>query len=185
MQLLSDSGCKKCALRIERDCHCMTTTALKMYLGHPHYCNHVFRSEGPPVHIQFITDLCSCKSIYTKHEHVISTSQCIVYVAILLHELCRFVSLQKAEPSQAQVGMWYIISTYIPSPPLFVYWNSISVKLNSNNSLTFHLGVCRLWFDFSEKKHQHDPDGDSGMGPSIFTDTKSSIFSEVSCHLHH
>ena len=40
-------------------------------------------------------------------------------------------------------------------------------------------------FHFTEKKHQHDPDDDSGMGPSIFTDTKSSIFSEVSYHLHH
>ena len=28
---------KKCALRIGQDYHCMTTTALKVYLGHPHY----------------------------------------------------------------------------------------------------------------------------------------------------
>ena len=29
------------------------------------------------------------------------------------------------------------------------------------------------------KKHHHDHDEDSGMGPSIFTDTKSTTFSEV------
>ena len=33
---------------------------------------------------------------------------------------------------------------------------------------------------FTEKKHQHDPDDDSGMGSSTFTDTKSTTFSEVS-----
>jgi len=31
----------------------------------------------------------------------------------------------------------------------------------------------------TEKKHHHDHDEDSGMGPSIFTDTKSTMFSEV------
>ena len=39
---------------------------------------------------------------------------------------------------------------------------------------------------FTEKKHQHDDDDDddSDMGPSIFTDTKSTIFSEVTtCYL--
>ena len=33
---------------------------------------------------------------------------------------------------------------------------------------------------FTEKRPHHDPDGDSGMGPSTFTDTKSTTFSEVS-----
>lgn len=33
---------------------------------------------------------------------------------------------------------------------------------------------------FTENKHQHDDD-DSGMGPSTFTDTKSTNFSEVYC----
>ena len=32
---------------------------------------------------------------------------------------------------------------------------------------------------FTGKKHQHDLDDDSAMGPSIFTDTKSTTFSEV------
>ena len=35
-------------------------------------------------------------------------------------------------------------------------------------------------FHFTEKKYQHHPDDDSGVGPSIFTDTKSTTFSEVS-----
>ena len=33
---------------------------------------------------------------------------------------------------------------------------------------------------FTEKKHQHDPDEDFGMGPSKFTYAKSTTFSEVS-----
>ena len=36
---------------------------------------------------------------------------------------------------------------------------------------------------FTDKKHHHDTDDDSGMGPSIFTDTKSTTFSEVSYYL--
>ena len=40
--------------------------------------------------------------------------------------------------------------------------------------------VSFMVFHFTEKKHHHDPDDDSGMGPSIFTDTKSTTFSEVS-----
>ena len=34
-------------------------------------------------------------------------------------------------------------------------------------------------FHFTEKKHKHDPDNDSDMGSSMFTDTKSTTFSEV------
>ena len=33
---------------------------------------------------------------------------------------------------------------------------------------------------FTEKEHQHDPDEDFGMGPSKFSDAKSTTFSEVS-----
>ena len=33
-------------------------------------------------------------------------------------------------------------------------------------------------FFFTVKKHQHDTDDDSGMGPSISTDTKSTTFSK-------
>ena len=36
---------------------------------------------------------------------------------------------------------------------------------------------------FTEKKHKHDPDVDSGMGPSMKSDEKSTTFSEVSYHL--
>ena len=34
-------------------------------------------------------------------------------------------------------------------------------------------------FHFTEKKHMHDPDDDSGMGPSMKSDGKSTTFSEV------
>ena len=51
------------------------------------------------------------------------------------------------------------------------------------------VGFCYLTFLFSimfchftDVKHQHDPDDDSGVGPSISTDTKT-IFSEVSFYL--
>ena len=37
-------------------------------------------------------------------------------------------------------------------------------------------------FHFTEEKHQHH-DHDSGMGPSTFTDTKTTIISEVSYYL--
>jgi len=50
------------------------------------------------------------------------------------------------------------------------------------------LELAFLFDYFTEKKHQDDPDDDSGMGTSIFTDTKSTIFSEVSyyqkLHVH-
>ena len=36
-----------------------------------------------------------------------------------------------------------------------------------------------LFCHFTGTKHKHDDDDDSDMGPSIFTDTKSTIFSEV------
>ena len=36
-----------------------------------------------------------------------------------------------------------------------------------------------MFIYFIEKKHRYDPDDDSGIGPSIFTDTKSSTYSEV------
>ena len=90
---------------------------------HDNYCTqsvlgsspllHVYPSEGHPVHIQFITVICAAISLYsyTKRECVISTLQ---YIVFLLHELCPFVSVQKDEPSQAQVGMW----VYIPRPHL-------------------------------------------------------------------
>ena len=44
------------------------------------------------------------------------------------------------------------------------------------------LSLCLLWMVcyFTENKHQHHDD-DSGMGPSTFTDTKSTNFSEVNC----
>ena len=45
-----------------------------------------------------------------------------------------------------------------------------------HNSLAFCLFVIYC----TEKEHQHDPDDDSGVGPSISTDTKSTTFSEVS-----
>ena len=34
-------------------------------------------------------------------------------------------------------------------------------------------------FPFTEMKHHHDRDDDSGMGSSIFTDTRSSIFTDA------
>ena len=42
-----------------------------------------------------------------------------------------------------------------------------------------------LGLPFTEKKHQRDPDDDSGMGPSTFTDTKSTNFSDVRYYLIH
>ena len=50
---------------------------------------------------------------------------------------------------------------------------------------TFLTSLCKNIFKiitchFTERKHQHDPDEDFGMGPSKFTDAKSSTFSEVS-----
>ena len=38
--------------------------------------------------------------------------------------------------------------------------------------------LCMVCY-FTESKHEHDDD--SGMGPSTFTDTKSTNFSEVNC----
>ena len=37
---------------------------------------------------------------------------------------------------------------------------------------------------FTVKKCQHDPDDDSGMDPSTFSDAESTTFSEVSYYLH-
>ena len=36
---------------------------------------------------------------------------------------------------------------------------------------------------FTEMKHQHDHDEDSAIGSSLFTDTISTTFFEVKCHL--
>ena len=36
-----------------------------------------------------------------------------------------------------------------------------------------------MFCHFTEKKHQHDPDEDFGMGPNKFTDAKRTIISEV------
>ena len=36
---------------------------------------------------------------------------------------------------------------------------------------------------FTDKKHQDNTDDDSGMGPSMFTDTASATFSEVCDYL--
>ena len=70
-------------------------------------------------------------------------------------------------------GVSYILfflteSWTIPSWSWYVYSHS-SLSHSSANSA----------FCFTEKKYQYDPDDDSGMGPSIFTDTKSTTFSEV------
>ena len=43
--------------------------------------------------------------------------------------------------------------------------------------LTFSLLII------TEIKHQHDPDDDSGIGPSTFTDAMSTTFSEVSHYI--
>ena len=43
-----------------------------------------------------------------------------------------------------------------------------------------HIVLSLCHSHFTGKKHQHDPDDDSGMGPSMFTDTKSTTLSEVS-----
>ena len=43
--------------------------------------------------------------------------------------------------------------------------------------------VSIMVYHFTEKKHKHDPDDDSGMGPSMKTNGKSTTFSEVSYHL--
>ena len=40
-----------------------------------------------------------------------------------------------------------------------------------------------IFVPFTEKKPQRDHDEDSGMGPSLFTDTLSTTFSEVKYHL--
>ena len=42
-----------------------------------------------------------------------------------------------------------------------------------------------MFCHFADTNHQHDPDDDSALGPSISTDTKSTIFSEVSFYLPH
>ena len=41
-----------------------------------------------------------------------------------------------------------------------------------------------MGFHFTVEKHQRDPDDDSGMDPSTFTNAESATFSEVSYHLH-
>ena len=53
------------------------------------------------------------------------------------------------------------------------FWSPSYMKIASQSAFLFvnH---------FTEDKHHHDPDGDSGLGPSTFTDTKSTTFSEVS-----
>ena len=64
--------------------------------------------------------------------------------------------------------------------------------LQKDDSSQVGVGMCKtvycmhchlhqsLFCHFTETKHQHDDDDDdSDMGPSIFTDTKSTIFSEV------
>ena len=66
-----------------------------------------------------------------------------------------FCLLQNEEPSQAGIGMC------IPS---FIF---------CKNGLT--LGLY-----FTEGKHQQDPDDDSGVGPSVSTDRKSTTSFEVS-----
>ena len=43
-----------------------------------------------------------------------------------------------------------------------------------------HIDISQF-FHFTVKKHQRDDD-DSGMGPTIFTDTKSTTYSEVITH---
>ena len=49
------------------------------------------------------------------------------------------------------------------------------------NNLIYHLFFL---VHFTVNKHQYDPDDDSGIGPSTFTDTKSTTFSEVSCYYY-
>ena len=89
--------------------------------------------------------------------------------AVVLENVCTgtsgvsyiLFSIQKAEQFQAEVGMF--IHTVV------------------------HLIICKSSvnpaFCFTEKRPHHDPDDDSGMGPSTFTDTKSTTFSEV-CYSH-
>ena len=47
----------------------------------------------------------------------------------------------------------------------------------------FFLPLLIVACHFIEKKHQHDPDEDFGMGPSTFSEAKSTIFREVSYYL--
>ena len=79
-------------------------------------------------------------------------------------------SIQKDEPSQAGIGMTVQFRLYIYSYCL----QKMSYILPSILSL--------MVFCFTEKKHKRDPDGDSDFG--IFTDTKSTTFSEVNCYHH-
>ena len=56
---------------------------------------------------------------------------------------------------------------------------SISYHMHYILSFPFSTMVCH----FTDIKYHQDPDDDSGVGPSISTDTKSTVFSEVSCYL--
>ena len=73
-------------------------------------------------------------------------------------ELLCIVSIQRAKPPQPGVGV------------------GMCVIGSLMHGFMFYLVFCL----FTENKHHHDHDHDSGMGPSIFTDTKSTTFSEVS-----
>ena len=72
-----------------------------------------------------------------------------------------FVSLQKDDPSE--VGM--------------------SLAHSSCLNIIIMYIICINLIHFTVKKHQHDTDDDSGIGPSTFTDTKSTTLSEVSGYL--
>ena len=72
-----------------------------------------------------------------------------------------FVFLQKEDPSE--VGMSLAHSSCL-------------------NVIIMYI-ICINLIHFTVKKHQHDPDDDSGIGPSTFTDTKSTTLSEVSGYL--
>ena len=93
--------------------------------------------------------------------------------------------LQKDDPTQAGVGMCILFTIvyimYLNTCMFFFY----SYVLHSGR-LCIHVHILPFslsigLFHLTEKEHQHDTDDDdSGMGPSTFTDTKSTTFSEVS-----
>ena len=82
--------------------------------------------------------------------------------------------MQNDKLPQGGVGMYILSSTiFIVSPLLCVFSAFYRFMVSC-------LSQCS-WFSISQrKKYQHHPDNDSGVGPSIFTDTKSTTFSEVS-----
>jgi len=84
----------------------------------------------------------------------------IVLVLVLLFPYCT----QKNEPSQDGFGKLKGIEGSI---------------INKTDLPSLSTIVCH----FTEEKHQHHDDDDSGMGPSTFTDTKTTINSEVSYYL--